>query len=100
MIMKKKPIDVEIERLHNELAQLEPGTEKYAAVEDNLIKLMNHKEARNSRVSRDCINGTEIALKTGMIFFGTVAAYCFEKEGSFTSSFGRKFNDWMLSWKK
>ena len=100
MIMKKKPIDVEIERLHNELAQLTPSTEEYTAVEDNLIKLINFKEARTSRVSKDFINGGEIVLKTGMILFGTVAAYCFEKEGSFTSSFGRKFNDMLLSWKK
>lgn len=100
MIMKKKPIDVEIERLHNELAQLKPGTEEYAAVEDNLIKLLSHKEVRASRISKDSINATEITIKAGMILFGTIAAYCFEKEGSFTSHFGRKFNDWMLSWKK
>ena len=100
MFMKKKPIDVEIERLHGELAQLKPGTEEYTAVEDNLIKLLSCKEARMSRISKDSINGGEIVLKAGMILFGTVAAYCFEKEGSFSSSFGRKFNDWMLSWKK
>ena len=100
MIMKKKPIDVEIERLHTELALLKPGTDEYTAVEDSLIKLMNCKEARASRVSKDFINSGEIVLKAGMILFGTVAVYCFEKEGSFTSSFGRKFNDMLLSWKK
>lgn len=100
MIMKKKPIDVEIERLHTELAQLTPGTEEYTAVEGNLINLLNTKEARTSRVSKDFINSGEIVLKSCMIIFGTVAAYCFEKDGSFTSSFGRKFNDMILSWKK
>lgn len=115
-------LDVTIEDLLNKLADLDPESKEYEAVNDNLGKLMKHKieiekhlsaeaqaekqlkfnetqaekKLRQERLTTIWKSVIEILLQLmalGVTVWGTILMFTFEEKGTITSAIGRKFID-------
>lgn len=108
-------LDVEIEELFGKLAAMDPDSKEYAAVEDNLTKLMDRKieiakldasetqaekqmkEERKARLFKNLIDIGAIVLPLAVTIWGATASFKFEQEGTITTTVGRKFMDKLIS---
>lgn len=104
-------LKMEIERLYNKLAELEPDSKEYEAVNSNLAKLMekrieieklemsesqNEKQMIEERNARWIKNAIDLALGVGSIaltVWGAKASFKFEEEGTLSTQTGKKLFD-------
>lgn len=100
----KDRLEKEIERLHKVMADLDPNSEEYAKLEDNLTKLMDRlieiekheasvAESKKDRISR-CINDNlkwaiPLGVSVGMSFLAMYA----EAKGVVPFGVGKKWID-------
>lgn len=107
-------LDVEIERLYDKLADLEPDSKEYEAVNKNLATLMekrieinklevseahNEKQMIEERNARWIKNAIDIALGVGSLaltVWGAKASFKFEEEGTLSTQTGKKLFDRMF----
>lgn len=117
MSMQAKLNDEVVKRL-DELATMESGTEEYDDKVNSLVKLMDRslefekievdviekskrrEDEKKDQLVRNVMNGTKDAAIIILTVWGTVAAINFEKEGTITTSAGRKHLNKLLSWFK
>lgn len=110
----KTLLDVEIEGLFTKLAQEGLDAKEYAAIEDNLTKLMDRrieiekieesaaqsekqmKEDRKTRLAKNLIDVGAIVLPLIVTVWGAKASFRFEEEGTITTAIGRKFMDKLI----
>lgn len=110
----KTLLDVEIEELFNELSKEGLDAKEYAAIEDNLTKLMDRrieiekieesatqaekqmKEDRKARLAKNLIDVGAIVLPLAVTIWGAKASFRFEEEGTITTAIGRKFMDKLI----
>lgn len=123
----EKLLEVEIQDEFEKLSGLEEiGTEKYKVTVDGLTKLMDRaieidklnieseekrrqretdeylklqqmKEEKTDRLIKNILTGVSIGSGIILTVWGTVVTINFEKEGTFTSTAGRKFSSKVLS---
>jgi hypothetical protein len=107
-------LDVEIEELFEELANLKKDTKEYADVESKLTTLMDRrieiekikesasqaekqmKEDRKARLAKNLIDVGSIVLPLAVTIWGAKASFRFEEEGTITTAIGRKFMDKLI----
>ena len=110
----KTLLDVEIEELFNELADLKKDSKEYADVESKLATLMDRrieiekiesseaqaekqmKEDRKTRLAKNIIDVGAIILPLAVTIWGAKASFRFEEEGTITTAIGRKFMDKLI----
>ena len=110
----KTLLDVEIEELLNKMSTMDRESKEYAAVEDNLTKLVDRrleieklesseaqvekqmKEDRKARLFKNLIDISAIVLPLGVTIWGAKASFRFEEEGTITTAIGRKFMDKLI----
>ena len=110
----KTLLDVEIEELFNELANLKKDAKEYADVESKLATLMDRrieiekiesseaqaekqmKEDRKTRLAKNIIDVGAIILPLAVTIWGAKASFRFEEEGTITTAIGRKFMDKLI----
>lgn len=119
----------EVEKCFEELSGLQPGTEEHKAVLEEVTKLMDRniemdkldlerteridfkeyeielkerqmKEDKTNRWTRDITNWANLGIGAAMFIWGTVVSINFEREGTFTTTAGRKNVQKVLSWFK
>lgn len=107
-------LQVEIEDKFNELSKLESGSKEYASAVDSVTKLMDRaieieklesaeennskqmKDDRKSRIVKNLIDVGSIVLPLAVTIWGAKASFEFEKEGTITTTIGRKFMDKLI----
>lgn len=117
MSMQTMLNDEVVKRL-KELEAMESGTEEYDAKVNSLVKLMDRsvefekieadvkdksrrrEDEKKEQLIRNIMNGTKDAAIIIITIWGTVAAINFEREGTITTSAGRKHLNKLLSWFK
>lgn len=116
----------EIRNELKELSKMEVGTETYSKTVDGVTKLAdrviemdkldnerqaqaeNHenemelklaqlKEDKKDRLVKNCLTGVSIVGSMAIAVWGTIASINFEREGTFTTSAGRKHINKVLS---
>ena len=108
----------EVNRRLDELATMEAVTEEYEAKVNCLVKLMDRslefekietdameksrrrEDEKKDQLIRNIMTGTKDAAIIVLTVWGTVAAINFEREGTITTSAGRKHLNKLLSWFK
>lgn len=114
----KQMLDDEIVFRLSQLREADAGTEQDEAKVNTMLKLMDRSielkkiesdvEEQNKRrddekrdhMIRNIMTGVKDVAIIGVTIWGTVAAFNFEKEGTITSSAGRKHLNKVLSWFK
>lgn len=104
----------EIDRLNEELEELEPGTKQYEATANRLHTLMDKaiemgrinmdhedkvvqmNEERKDRIVRNAISVAGIVLPIAVTVWGTLFTTKFEEAGSYTTIMGRGFINKLL----
>ncbi len=129
MSMMKGMLDEEIRREFEKLNEMVPGSDEYKATVDGLTKLMDRaieiekfdievdekvesrenetelklkqmQEDKKDRLIKNIMMGTKDAAIIIITVWGTVASINFEREGTITTSAGRKHLNKLLSWFK
>ena len=118
MKLVKSALNEEIATRLEELKTMESGTEEYNAKVDSLVKLMDRSaefekieadvddktkrrnDDKKSRTIGYIMTGVKDAAVIIFTVWGTVVAINFEKEGTLTTSAGRKHLNKLLSWFK
>lgn len=106
---------VEIDDRFDDLAKMDPATQEYSAVVDNLTKLMDRaieiekletseaqsekqmKEDHKSRLVKNCIDIGSVVLPLAVTIWGACISWEFEKNDSVTTTIGKKFMDKLIS---
>lgn len=107
-------LKIEIERLYDKLAELEPDSKEYEAVNKNLATLLDKRieieklemaetrdekqliEERNARLLK---LGCDVLLGVaglGLTYWGACVSFEFEKNDSISTQVGKKFMDKLL----
>lgn len=119
-------LEVEIQDEFEKLSEMEFGSEKHKIAADTLAKLMDRviefeklsqmqmeqeksrkseedlkrqqmEEDKKDRLIKNILTGVSIGSGIVLTIWGTVVTLNFEKEGTFTSTAGRKFANKVLS---
>lgn len=108
-------LHVEIDERFDDLAKLDPSTKEYSAAVDSVTKLMDRaieiekleasesqnekqmKEAKQSRIVKNCIDVGSIVLPLAVTVWGACVSFEFEKNDTITTTIGRKFMDKIIS---
>ncbi len=96
----KKKLENEIERRTEQLGDMSPDSQEYAATVESITKLMdrlNEIKARRAKVGIDI--GT-VATSTLLAMWWAVTSLKFEENGSITTSIGKKTLDLIYKIKK
>jgi DNA polymerase/3'-5' exonuclease PolX len=96
MRMKKKNyiklLEEEIERRHEELANMEFGTEEYDKASDSITKLTRQLNEIKSRKGDQWIKIASIGLSTGTAIWWALTSFVYEERGFVKSSVGKMTN--------
>lgn len=101
-------LDKEIESEFEVLQHCKPGDETHKATVDSLTKLMDRaietdlkvkqmQDEKKDRFIKNLMSGVRDAAMIGVAVWGTVASMNFEREGTITTSAGRKHLNKVLS---
>ena len=111
-------LNTEIDLKLAKLRDMDPTTKEYAAVVDNLSKLMDRrielekiaessaqnelkmKQEKKDRVVSSVIDVGKIVLPLAVTVWGACVSLKFEETGTITTTVGRKFMDKLLGSKK
>ena len=111
-------LNTEIDLKLAKLRDMDPATKEYAAVVDNLSKLMDRrielekiaesaaqnelkmKQEKKDRVVSNVIDVGKIVLPLAVTVWGACVSLKFEETGTITTAVGRKFMDKLLGSKK
>lgn len=105
--------EVEVKRLQNRLAELEPGSEEYGIVQEELLKAMNvlNEMTRDDNARKGAKTDTVVRVVTfvGGLVGTPIITYCCQKKlakfigeveqmETFTTMAGRSISSW-FRWK-
>lgn len=125
----KTLMEAEIEERLNDLKEMEVGTDEHEATLNEIAKLVDRKiemdkldveradkielrqyeidlkerqmkEEKTGRWTRDITNWVNLGIGAGLLIWGTFVSINFEREGTFTTTAGRKNVQRVLSWFK
>lgn len=125
----KTMLEEEIKHRLKDLGDMETADEDYGSAVDKVAKLVDRKiemdkldiertekvenqkieqdfkerqmkEEKIDRLTKNILAGANLAIGAGMFIWGTVASINFEREGTFTTTAGRKNVNRVLSWFK
>lgn len=125
----EKMLDEEIKTEFEVLKKAKPGDETHKATVDSVVKLMDKaielkkidataaeesstraietdlklkqmQDEKKDRFVKNIMNGTKDVAIIAITIWGTVASMNFEREGTLTTSAGRKHMNKLLSWFK
>lgn len=107
-------LNEEISTLFAKLEELEPGTDEYEAVNDELVKLVDRaikmesfsiesankmqemEDERKDRTVKNVLTGVSIVGGFALTVWGTVKSIKFEETGTITTIMGRGFINKLL----
>ena len=95
-----KTLEAEIKQRTEELAELDPGSQEYAATVDSITKLMDRLNEIKARRAKNGIEiGTAVTSLCVTVWWA-LTSLKFEENGSITTSIGRKTLDMIQKLKK
>lgn len=96
----KKKLQSEIERRIEQLEDMDPDSQEYAATVDSIVKLMDRLNEIKTRRAKIGVEIGTAASSAFLAMWWAVTSLKFEENGTITSSIGRKTLDLIHKLKK
>ena len=88
-----KKLENEIEKRTEQMSDMCPHSQEYAATVDSTVKLMDRLNEIKARRSKTATDIATVATSTVLAMWWAVTSLKFEESGSITTSIGRKTLD-------